>query len=158
MVTTIGVYQNGNSPVNPEVCHIGGRHYRLGNATVPGMVTRIHRGARGHLYIAEWRRYRDLTQEKLGSRVHTPRHPDGVGKNTVSRWENGERRPNLDTQAAIAEALDIRPDDLWRPPPRGDQPPPPPSLDAELAGVPEDRRELARELALDVVRRMRRVS
>ena len=35
---------------------------------------------------------------------------------TISRWETGERRPDIDAQAAFAEALAIELEDLYRPP------------------------------------------
>lgn len=67
------------------------------------------------MFIAEWREHRGLTQEELGARLG----PDGVSDVTVSRWETGKRRPDLNALAAIAEALDIEPGELYRHP---DQP------------------------------------
>lgn len=79
------------------------------------------------LYIAEWRKYRRLTQKKLGQRLGAK----GVSDVTVSRWETGERSPDLNAQAAIAEALDIDLFDLRRHP---DQP----SADALLRDQPPE--------------------
>lgn len=76
------------------------------------------------LYIAEWREEKRLTQQQLGDRL-------GTSDVTVSRWETGKRKPDLDAQAAIAEALGISPGDLYRHP---DQP----SADALLRGQPKD--------------------
>jgi transcriptional regulator with XRE-family HTH domain len=79
------------------------------------------------LYITEWRENRGLSQEQLGARLG----PKGVSGVTVSRWETGKRKPDLNAQAAIAEALDIDPFDLKRHP---DQP----SADALLRGQPKE--------------------
>ncbi len=76
------------------------------------------------LYIAEWREDKRLTQQQLGDRL-------GTSDVTVSRWETGKRKPDLDAQAAIAEALGISPGDLYRHPEQ-------PSADALLRGQPKD--------------------
>lgn len=76
------------------------------------------------LYIAEWREDKGLTQQQLGDRL-------GTSDVTVSRWETGKRKPDLDAQAAIAEALGISPGDLYRHPEQ-------PSADALLRGQPKD--------------------
>jgi transcriptional regulator with XRE-family HTH domain len=62
-----------------------------------------------HVYLAEWRTDKGLTQQQLGDRL-------GKSDVTVSRWETGERRPDDDTRVAIAEALGIDPLDLFRRP------------------------------------------
>lgn len=85
------------------------------------------------LYLAEWRTSRGLSQERLAERL-------GTSDVTISRWENGRRRPDLNAQAAIAEALDIDVFDLRRHP---DQP----SADALLRDQPD---EVRRE-ALDYI-------
>lgn len=90
------------------------------------------------LFIAEWRTNRGLSQEALGGRL-------GTSDVTVSRWETGKRRPDLNALAAIAEALDIEISDLHRHP---DQP----SADALLRGQPED----VRDQAFRVIRALRR--
>lgn len=90
------------------------------------------------LFLAEWREYRGLSQDALGNRL-------GVSDVTVSRWETGKRRPDLNAQAAIAEALDIEPVDLFRDPHR-------PSADALL-------RDQAPEIwdeAIKIIRAIRR--
>lgn len=76
------------------------------------------------LFIAEWREEKGLTQQQLGDRLET-------SDVTVSRWETGKRKPDLDAQAAIAEALGIPPADLYRHPAQ-------PSADALLRGQPKD--------------------
>ena len=93
------------------------------------------------LYIAEWRSSRGLSQQELGDRLG----PDGVSDVTVSRWETGKRKPDLNAQAAIAEALDIDPFDLRRHP---DQP----SADALLRDQPKEVRDQAIKL-IQAIRR-----
>lgn len=103
-----------------------------------GMPTRIGPRRPIKLYLAEWREYRDLTQEALGGRL-------GVTHVTVSRWETGKRQPDLNAQAAIAEALNIDVMDLRRHP---DQP----SADALLRDQPQEVREQAIKL-IQAIRR-----
>lgn len=93
------------------------------------MVTRIGPKKPFRLYIAEWREHRHLTQQQLADRL-------GTSDVTVSRWETRKRQPDLNAQAAIAEALDIEPFDLRRHP---DQP----SADALLRGQPVEVKEQA---------------
>jgi transcriptional regulator with XRE-family HTH domain len=85
------------------------------------MVTdHIRKGARPHLYIEEWMDSRGLNDERLAGRL-------GVDRVTVTRWRDPEKQHRLNPPkiAAIAEALDIQPHQLWQPPTR-------PSLDALL--------------------------
>lgn len=89
------------------------------------------------LYLAEWRESRGLSQQRLADRL-------GVTDVTVSRWERaysgGARSTtallNTDVMAAIAEAFDIEPQDLYRHP---DQP----SVDALLRGQAQEIRDQA---------------
>lgn len=78
------------------------------------------------LYLAEWREYRRLDQEQLADRV-------GVTAATISRHETGERSSNEGYLAALAEALNCHPTDLWRDPAQ-------PSADDLLRDMPEDQR------------------
>jgi hypothetical protein len=87
-------------------------------ATKPG----IRRGARTHLYIEEWFKERGLNDEKVGNRI-------GVDRATVFRWRKEQHRLNPEKIAALADALDLEPQELWRPPQR-------PSLDA-LVRIPQ---------------------
>ena len=50
--------------------------------------------------IKEMRRKKGLTQEELGKRI-------GVEKSAISRWENGDRKPNIDHINNIALVLEI---------------------------------------------------
>lgn len=63
------------------------------------------------LYLAEWRESRGLTQEQLAGRL-------GTTDVTVSRWETGRSLLNTAVMAAIAEALNIEPEDLYHDPAR----------------------------------------
>lgn len=92
------------------------------------MPLRIYPKRRPRLFIAEWRekppRGTPLTQKELGERL-------GVSDVTISRYETRERQPDLNAQAAIAEALGIELSDLYRHP---DQP----SADALLRDQPQE--------------------
>jgi transcriptional regulator with XRE-family HTH domain len=103
-----------------------------------GMGERIGPRRPIRLYLAEWRERFRLTQTALANRL-------GTTDVTISRWETGKRQPNLDAQAAIAEALGIDPFDLRRHP---DQP----SADALLRDQPPE----VREQAIRLIRAIRR--
>ena len=64
------------------------------------MPRRIRPKTRLHAYIREWRESKNLTQEQLAGRL-------GVTRAALSRWEGGQRRPDLDTLQVICEALRI---------------------------------------------------
>jgi transcriptional regulator with XRE-family HTH domain len=100
------------------------------------MATRIRKLARGHLYIELWMEHRGLSDEKLANRL-------GVARETVFRWRKEQHRLNPDKIAAIANALDIEPEDLWRPPGRE-------SLDAIVKDAPPE----LQATAIDIVRRL----
>jgi transcriptional regulator with XRE-family HTH domain len=82
-----------------------------------------------------------MTQKQLGDRL-------GVTDMTVSRWERRTSLLNTNVMAAVAEALDIEPTDLYRPP---DQP----SADALLRSAPDDIRNQAVEMIEILIRRGR---
>ena len=96
----------------------------------------IRKGSRAHLYIEEWFKERGLNDEKVGNRI-------GVDRATVFRWRKEQHRLNPEKIAALAVALDIEPEQLWRPPARR-------SLDALVKDSPAD----VVEMAFDVVKRM----
>lgn len=94
------------------------------------MVTRIGPKTPVKLFIAEWREKRDgMNQDQLANRV-------GTTKSSISRWETGERDITLGALAAIAEALDVEVEDLYRDPAR-------PSADALLKGMDDTTRRQA---------------
>ena len=76
------------------------------------------------LYLSEWREDKGLTQEQLAARL-------GTTHVTISRWETGKRRPDLNAQEAVAEALGIEAVDLRRHPAQ-------PSADELLRGQPPE--------------------
>jgi transcriptional regulator with XRE-family HTH domain len=88
------------------------------------MAERIYSKRKPHLYLAEWRVKAGLTQQQLADRLETT-------DVTISRWETGKRRPNLDAQEAIAEAMGLEAIDLRRHPAQ-------PSADALLRGQPPE--------------------
>ena len=120
--------QNGRR-VNTSIYRIGAVTLTSVVDRLPGMPARIGPKKPLRLYIAEWREHRKLTQAQLGARL-------GTSDVTISRYETGARKPDLNVQAAIAEALDIDPFDLRRHP---DQP----SADALLRDQPQDIRDQA---------------
>lgn len=105
------------------------------------MAGRIRIGPRRQrrIYLPEWREHRGLTQKALGERLEP-----AVSDMTVSRWEKAARgdlrasasQMSHGVMAALAEALDIEPQDLYRHP---DQP----SADELLRGKPAELRDMA---------------
>jgi transcriptional regulator with XRE-family HTH domain len=102
------------------------------------MPTRIYPRRPVRLFIAERRERAGLTQVQLGDRL-------GVSGVTISRWETGQRRPDFDAQAAIAEALGCLPADLQRHPDT-------PSADELLRDQPQE----VVEQAIRVIKALRR--
>lgn len=100
--------------------------------------TRIGPRRPRRIYLAEWRENRGLTQKQLGDRLE-------VTDMTVSRWELGRTFLNTNVLAAVSEALDIEPADLYRHP---DQP----SADALLRGQSVE----IRDQALSIIRAIRK--
>lgn len=88
------------------------------------MADRIYAKRKPKLYLAEWRLKAGLTQQQLADRL-------GTTDVTISRWETGRRRPNMDAQEAIAEAMGYESEDLKRHPDT-------PSADALLRGQPPE--------------------
>lgn len=104
------------------------------------MVTRIRQGVRPRFFIKEHREMQGLTLEQLGGRV-------GVERNTIWRWENDQRQVTPDKANAVAFALGLEDwTELTRLP--GVR-----SLDAMLAGQPDDIRETVLDIAERLIRR-----
>ena len=97
--------------------------YQMGRYGLP-MPARIYPRRAPKLYLAEWRDDKGLTQQALADRLNT-------SDVTISRWETGKRRPDIDAQEAIAEALGIEAVDLRRHPAQ-------PSADALLRDQPPE--------------------
>jgi transcriptional regulator with XRE-family HTH domain len=60
-------------------------------------------------FLREWRLHRGLTQQQVADRLET-------NKGNVANWENGKRGLSVDVQFALAEALAMQPEDLFRNP------------------------------------------
>lgn len=67
----------------------------------------------------------------------------GIERESVYRLEREPWRVNSDKQAEWAHALDLEPEDLWRPPGT-------PSLDSLVKSAPDE----LRAMAADIVRRL----
>lgn len=100
--------------------------------------TRIGPRRPRRIYLAEWRDNRGLSQKQLGERL-------GVTDMTVSRWERATSLLNTNVMAAISEALQIEPMDLYRHPDT-------PSADTLL----RDQSPEVREQAMNLIRAIRR--
>lgn len=104
----------------------------MGPSIVSSMGTRIAPPPRQDwIFLAEWRRSKRFSQEALGAVI-------GVDKSTISRYETGERRPDIEDLFRLAAALEIRVLDLFRDPLI-------PSLDDIVARLSEDDRRRATE-------------
>ena len=101
------------------------------------MVTKIYKGRRGHLFIAEWMGRRGLNDERVANRL-------GVARETVTRWRTQQHRLNPGKIAAIASALDLEPVELFRPPTAH------PSLDVLLDGLPTEQQDAT----FDIMKRL----
>lgn len=65
-------------------------------------------------FFREWRKFHNLNQEKLASRV-------GIGQGYLSKLESGAAEYNQELLEALAEALNCRPADLIMRPPGQDE-------------------------------------
>jgi transcriptional regulator with XRE-family HTH domain len=100
------------------------------------MVTRIHKMARRRLFLREHRKAKGVSAEAMAGRL-------GIERESLLRLERELHRVNSEKQAAYAHALDMEPEDLWRPPGN-------PSIDAMVHDAPEN----VRSMVVDIVRRM----
>lgn len=100
------------------------------------MVTKIRKGAPRRVFLREWRKHKNLDAVALAGRL-------GIERESYYRLEREPNRINLGELEALADALGIAPSDLWRLPSN-------PSLDAEVAGAPQE----VRDTAFDIVRRL----
>lgn len=101
-----------------------------------GMVTRIHKHARRRLFLKEHREAKGVSAEQMAGRI-------GITRESLYRQERELWRVNSEKQAQWAEALDIEPEELWRPPGTI-------SLDSLVKDQPAD----VKEMAADIVRRL----
>lgn len=111
------------------------------------MVTRIGKNQqRRHLYIVEWRDFLKLSDEVIGNRLDKDRA-------TIWRWMSDQKRLNPEKIAALADAMGMKPQDLWHPPPAAGAPPPLPSIDAEIQGLDADDHQSLLDMARRLARR-----
>lgn len=89
-----------------------------------GMVTKIGTGRRKHLYIDEWFEALKLNDEIVAGRMHTSRA-------TVWRRRNQQHRLSPEKIAELADAMGIKPDQLWHLPSR-------PSIDSIASDAPDN--------------------
>lgn len=78
------------------------------------MPAKIYPRRRRHVYLAEWRLNKGLSQKQLADRL-------GCDVMTVSRWELHKTAITTDALAALAEALGgdlMEPEDLYQHPDR----------------------------------------
>lgn len=106
---------------------------------IAGMVIRIRKHAKAHLYIEEHMAERGLNDAGLGNRM-------GVSATTVWRWRKEQHRLDPAKMKHIADALDLDVRDLFSPPSR-------PSIDADVADLPQEDFETVRDLAQRLARR-----
>jgi transcriptional regulator with XRE-family HTH domain len=106
---------------------------------IAAMVTRIRKGVRPYLYVDEWMAFRDLSDEKIANRL-------GRDRVTIWRWRKEKRRLTPEKQAELAHALDIEPEQLWRPPTDV-------SLDAMVKDVPAELKQTALDIVSRLIRR-----
>lgn len=100
---------------------------------------RIRKHALPHLYISEWIKAKHLSDERVAARM-------GVDRSTIYRWRHEQWRLDHPKMSALADALGINVEDLYRPPTR-------PSIDAVLANAPDEIYETTLELARRLTRR-----
>ena len=109
------------------------------HGTLRRMIARIGRRQKAHLYIEEWMQARGLSDQKMAERV-------GVERPTITRWRREQHRLNPEKIAALAIALDIEPEQLWRPPKAT-------SIDALLKNEPAEVVERAADVLRALVRK-----
>lgn len=112
-------------------------HRRQSSGYVASMVTRIHKAARGRLYLREHRKAKGLSAEYMAGRM-------GMERESLLRLEReAQTRCTAEKQAQYADALGIAPAALWGPPGRV-------SVDAILSEATDD----VQAMAADIVARL----
>jgi transcriptional regulator with XRE-family HTH domain len=107
----------------------------------PGIVARVvtrkpkpPKALPRRLFLKEHREAKGVSAGDMAERF-------GIERESVYRLEREPWRVNSEKQAQWAMALQIEPEDLWRPPG-------PPSLDGLLSSQPEDVREMVRDIVV----------
>lgn len=101
------------------------------------MVTRIRKGSRRHVFLREHRKAKELSAIRMADRL-------GIERESYYRLERHPEKLSAGELAELADALNIEPEALWRPP-EG-----PPSIDALLRDAPDD----LKDMAADIVKRL----
>lgn len=92
------------------------------------MIARIRSKAPVRHFLKEWRLAKGKTQQQLADLLDTD-------KGQVSNWESNKRGMTMEVQSAIAYALNIEPQDLFRDP----EQPSPDELLRRVNATPEQR-------------------
>jgi transcriptional regulator with XRE-family HTH domain len=103
------------------------------------MVIRIRKSAKGHLYVEEWLEHLGISDDALAGRLN-------IARTSVWRWKNEQHRLSPGKIQQLADALGIKPVQLWSLPTR-------PSLDALLDDATDEVRQQAAEMLKILVRR-----
>lgn len=101
------------------------------------MVTRIHKGFKGTLFLKEHRKAKRVTAEAMAGRL-------GIERESVHRLERVPERLSYEKQVEYAEALGIEPEDLRYPPGR-------PSLDGLVKKAPPELQTMVADVVLRLV-------
>lgn len=102
------------------------------------MVTRIGPKKPFRHFLKAWRLALGLTQETLAERL-------GTSKGQISNWENYKKDMTANVVAALAEALNIEPSDIFRDPAT-------PSVDTLLGTATPEQRRLAVEMVKTILK------
>lgn len=119
--------------------------HQFGNAdsgSMAGVVTHIYQNRKRRLFLREHRKAKGVSATVMAGRL-------GIERESVLRLEREPQRVNSEKQADYATALDLQPEDLWRPPAEP-EPPKQPSLDEIVKDAPDE----TRAMAFDIVRRL----
>lgn len=93
------------------------------------MITRIRKGAKAHVYLREWRKYKGVKATTMADRLE-------IERESYYRLERNPKTLSVAEVTELAEALGIDAPDMWGPPPEIGQPPRT-SLDAIVKDMPE---------------------
>lgn len=122
---------------------LGHQYEHTGGASMAAVVTRIYQSRKRRLFLREHRKAKGVSATMMGGRL-------GIERESVLRLEREPQRVNSEKQADYAAALDLQPEDLWRPP-AVPEPPKAPSLDAMVKDVPEETRKMVADIVFRLV-------
>lgn len=107
------------------------------------VVTRIYQSRKRRLFLREHRKAKGVSATVMAGRL-------GIERESVLRLEREPQRVNSEKQADYAAALDLQPEELWRPP-AVPETPRAPSLDAMVKDMPEETRAMVADIVLRLV-------